>query len=139
MTGLDKISLLASADLTAAEVALRRIPNDDPANSLAPSVLELLRSHRAFMREIYSYGRKVGLTVFQVDTFPGGHREFVSIATYSPHSQNLKFDIESALEKIAREMQCKSMRMHTARHGLVKLSLANGWHCAEIVLRKPLP
>jgi hypothetical protein len=50
----------------------------------------------------------------------------------------LKFEIEHALESVARANDCKTIRMHTARHGLVKLALNSGWHTAEIVLRKSI-
>lgn len=136
--GLNKIALLASADLTAAEVALRGIPNDDPGGTFSAVVAGLLREGKASLAEIVANGERVGFTVYQIETFAGNHRELVSVATVCEGTRNLKFEIEHSLEAIARANGCRSIRMHTARHGLVKLALNNGWHTAEIVLRKSI-
>lgn len=137
---LDTIALLASADLTSAEVALRKIPNDDPAASFVPVVVNLIRTGKASLCEIYIGAEKAGITVYQIDDFEG-HKELVSVATYA-HPLNrkiLRHDLDRLLSQLAEKCGCKSIRFHTSRHGLVSEALKNGWHTAEIVLRKSIP
>ncbi len=135
---LDKIALLASADLTAAEVALRGIPNDDPADSFVPSVIAQIKAGKANMAEIVIDGQNCGLTVFSIEDFGNGHLEFVSIATKTTVGGNLRYSLSDTLIAFAKHHGCKSIRMHTCRHGLVKSALSIGWHTAEIVIRKNL-
>jgi len=137
ISALDKLALLASADLTGAEVALRQIPNDDPNGAFIPTVLDQVRKGTANLCEIHHDGKKIGFTVYTVESF-GTHREFVSIATTIDSKTPLRFALDELLCRLARQNNCRSIRMHTARHGLVKNALAIGWHTAEITLRKHL-
>jgi hypothetical protein len=132
---LDRIALLASADLTAAEVALRGIPNDDPNGKFVPQVMALIRAGKYQLAEVMVEGARVGFTVYYVEEF-GDHREFVSVATSCPKTNGLRFDLEKILLSFAQYARCKTLRMHTVRHGLVKQALDRDWHVAEIVLRK---
>jgi len=134
---LNKIAFLACSDLSAAEIALRRIPNDDPAGAFIPAVLDQVRAGTANLCAIHLEGRRVGLTVYAVELF-GAHREFVSIATTAEGGQPLRFELENLLCALALQNSCQSIRMHTVRPGLVKNALALGWHTAEITLRKHL-
>lgn len=133
---LDKLALLASADLSAADVALRQIPNDDPNGCFVPLVLNQIRNGKAFLCEIVLNGNeKVGFTIYTIDDF-GDHREFVSIATCTTKNAVLRFQLQDLLLGLAKQNHCKTIRMHTCRHGLVSDALRHGWHTAEIVLRK---
>ncbi len=137
---LNKIASLASADLTAAEVILRGIPNDDPADQFVPQIMQQIRDRTAIMARIDIDGQNYGLTVYRVDHFGPHYREFVSLATKLEKNTDvpLRLPIEKALEAVARDLGCMSMRMHTVRHGLVNEALNAGWHVAEVVLRKNL-
>lgn len=137
-TALDRIALLASADLSLAEVLLRGIPNDDPKGCFVDSVMARLRDGRAQLCEVHVDGQKVGITVFQIEIFKGGHREFISVATHCPRTAGLVYDLNDFLHRLARANRCQSIRLHTCRHGLVKTALASGYHTAEIVLRQHL-
>lgn len=138
-TALDKIALLASADLSAADVALRRIPNDDPNGCFVPHILRQINDGKAFLCEIILDGHeKAGFTVYAIDDF-GNHREFVSIATITTPGAVLRFQLQDLLIRLALKNNCKTIRMHTCRHGLVADALRNGWHTGEIVLRKNIP
>ncbi len=133
---LDTIALLSTADLSTAEALLRQIPNDDPANSFVPSVLAQIKSGKANLAEIVIDNQKCGITVFFIEDFGNGHLEFVSIATKTTVGGNLRYSLSDTLCAFAKANGCKSIRMSTVRHGLVKSALAIGWHTAEIVLRK---
>jgi hypothetical protein len=138
MRGVDNIALLASADLTAAEVSLAAIPNDDPGGCFAPVVLDQIRAGTATLLQIFEGETAVGFTVYKIETFAGGHREMVSIATRTTSKRPLRMGLNEHLCELARLNNCQSIRMHTVRHGLVRAALSVGWHTAEIVLRKNL-
>jgi hypothetical protein len=134
---LNRIAFLACADLSTAEVALRRIPNDDPNGCFVPDVMRLIQEGKAKLCEIHLDGQLVGHTVYQIEDF-SGHREFVSVATTTRTKSPLRFDLEKLLLTLAAREECKSIRMHTCRAGLVRDALNTGWHTAEIVIRKHL-
>jgi hypothetical protein len=136
-TALNRIAILASADLTAAEVALRAIPNDDPGQSFVEVVMAQLRDGSAKLCELRIEGVHVGWTVYKIET-TSEHREFVSIATKTDKTRGEAENIGVVIEAFAKSLRCQSIRMHTVRHGLVLKALNNGWHAAEIVLRKNL-
>jgi len=135
--GLNKIALLASADLSQAEVALQRIPNDLPGLTFSQSVIDQVKSGRYKLCEVLDNGEQIGFTVFFIDE-QEGFREFVSVATKCFPNKILRYDLENLFIELARRHECVSMRLHTLRHGLVNTALQNGWHCAEIILRKPV-
>lgn len=135
---LARIALLASADLTAAEVMLRNIPNDDPDGCFREIVLGQLRNKTATFAQIIVEDKIIGHTIYSIDTFPGGHRELVSIATRCHHKTIVRHEIDEALTALARLKGCKSIRLHTVRHGLIKEALFHGWEISEIVIRKHL-
>lgn len=133
---LDNIALRISHDLTAAEIALRKIPNDDPNGAFWDCISAQLKSGDATLLEILDdAGARVGFTVYRVDEF-GDWRELVSLATHCGKSAGLRFALDDFLSVLARRERCRSVRMHTARHGLVAESIKAGWHVAEITLRK---
>lgn len=134
---LDKIAFLACADLSAAEVALRGIPNDDPGGTFIPHVLEKIQAGEYRFGHIVHMGVKVGLTVFAVLDH-GDVREFVSVATNCPRTRGIRYDVEKVLEGIARQEGCQIMRMSTVLAGLVKDALAIGWDVREVILQKKI-
>lgn len=135
LAALNQIAVLASADLAAAEVALRGIPNDDPDGTFVPYVLDRIRSGKAKLCELRCNGEHIGHSVYEIELF-GSHREFVSVATRCPQTRGIVVDLGKVLEQLARNENCQTIRMHTVRHGLVNEALKHGWHVAEIVLRK---
>jgi len=136
-SALDSYALRASADFSAAEVALRGIPNDDPQGVFLPTVLQALKEQRYFLSEIHHEGKVDGFTVYFFETF-GTHRELVSVATSAKTANKIRYVLEGLLINLAIQNNCQSLRMHTVRQGLVKEAILHGWHVAEIVLRKNL-
>lgn len=134
-SALDSYALRASANISAAEVALRGIPNDDPQGVFLPTVLNAIREQRYFLGEIRLGDRIDGYTVYFFETF-GTHRELVSVATSAKTANKIRYVLENLLIDLAIQNNCQSLRMHTVRQGLVKESITRGWHVAEIVLRK---
>jgi len=135
---LENIALHATADISAVEVGLRRIPNDDPKGTFAPAIIDLIRTGKAKVFEIVRNGAVVGFTVYQIENFGPNYKELISVATHCPHTSNLRYEIEAQLLQHAKNLGCQSIRMHTVRQGLVKEALDNDWHVAEIVLRKSI-
>lgn len=135
--GLNKIALLASADLHSAEVALRKIPNDDPGGCFSELVVSKIKAGTYRLCEIKDDEQQLGFTVFFVEQTPGNN-EFVSVSTYCHPGKVLRFEIEDLLIRLAKSFNCQTMRMHTVRHGLISSALKCGWHTAEIVLRKSI-
>lgn len=135
--GLNKIALLASADLSQAEVALQQIPNDLPGLTFSQSIIDQVKSGRYRLCEVQQDGEQIGFTVFYIEENEG-FKEFVSVATKCFPNKVLRYDLEMLFITLARKYECVSMRIHTLRHGLVSSALQNGWHCAEIILRKPV-
>lgn len=78
----------------------------------------------------------IGYYVLRVDTLAHGN-EGVIIAFACNHQ---KFDMTALIEPvIAKQFKnCISMRMHTARAGLVKKLNELGWQPQEFVMRKAL-
>lgn len=134
---LDNFALKTTASLTDAEIFLRKIPNDDPV-SFTELVIPRIRSGEYRAKDIFLGDEKIGITVYFVECFDL-HREFVSVATYTNQRAPGFSDFWlSEISRLARSLQCHSMRFSTVRHGLVKLALADAWHVAEITVRKYL-
>lgn len=134
---VELIALRCAEQIDELGVALRKIPQDDP-EPFPEYVKERIKSGDYEARELYSAGRPIGWTVYQVENFPSGHRELVSIATVTQSTRPHRYEIETALLEQAKALGCHSIRMHTARAGLVKEAIGHGYHVAEIVLRKPV-
>lgn len=97
---------------------------------------EMVKEGRATLHQLLVDGKRVGLTITTVEIHSAG-RELVSIATYSNNTLGITPALSEALEEMARHENCQCIRLHTARHGLVKLATENyGFRISEIVLRK---
>ncbi len=134
---LGRYALKCCADLSAAEVAFRRIPNDDPNGCFLPVVIEQIRLGKYALCEITDENKRLGFTCYTFETF-GNHKELVSIATTLLTKEPLRVQVSELLRELARVSDCKSIRLHTARQGLVRDALTIGYHVAEITLRKYL-
>jgi hypothetical protein len=132
------LQALAVTEAASVAQACASIPNDDPY-SFASVLLAGLQSGEYKAAAIVRDGKAVGFTVWALESV-GGWPELVSIATTTAaeHTPPLRKEIDAALCRLAAAEGCKSMRMHTCRPGLVRAALGNGWHTAEIVLRKYL-
>lgn len=134
---LNNLSLKVTAPLSDAEVFLRNIPNDDPV-SFVDFVVSRIRTGEYRARDILLGHEKIGITVYFTEDFEN-HREFVSVATYTnANAPGFAEFWKTEIYTLARSLGCKSIRMATVRHGLIKLALADNWNVAEITLRKYL-
>ncbi len=134
---LENFTLRASADITAAEIALRGIPNDDPNGAFLPHVIAAIKNGTYKLSEIRLGEHIDGYTVYGFENF-GEHRELISVATVSKCAVCIRHVMETLLVEIAEKENCRSIRMHTVRAGLIKEAINKDWHIAEVVLRKTL-
>lgn len=133
---VNKLALKITADINEAAILLRRIPNDDPIN-FSDFVRSRLATGEYKSFDILFGETTIGVTVYSIEEYPGGYKELISIATYTKEAIPGFQDFwQTEIENVAKRNGCKSIRFHTVRHGLIKLSLLHGWHVAEIVMRK---
>ncbi len=136
VSSVAQLELVAVSALEAAAYKgqLSTVPNDDPY-SFSDAIMAGLTDGSYRAAEIRQGGRALGLTVYAVDCV-GDWRELVSVATVARSGSVLRYDIDNALTELAQANECKSVRLHTARPGLVRECLKVGYHAAEVVLRR---
>ena len=115
------------------------VPADSPTENFE-SIIKSVRSGEFQMLDVFEAGLKVGWTVYKICENEDG-LEFLSVASYgkSLDGNDLSRAIIPILEGMAKQLGCKSIRLHTLRPGLVKkLSENMGWFVSEFVMRKAI-
>lgn len=113
-----------------------RIPFDSPTES-GDYLRRLVDAGQATRHRLVAGGKTSGIVVTRVETGSLG-RELVCLAAYSDARPALSADLAEAIELLARAEHCSSIRFHTVRPGLVKVSCELGYRVSEIVLRKDI-
>ena len=119
-----------------AESLQYKIPFDTPHDFR--NVLELeYKLGNLQLIEISNDNEFLGVLFFRIEKYQT--KEFVIVAIQSKIS-GLDFSIEvnNFCVKLARQINCVSIRYNTLRPALVEKGLDNGYHISEITMRKKL-
>lgn len=118
--------------------ALALIPFDSPSTTNNKEWLaRMVREGRLDQATLALDGIPIGLITYAV--VGELHKELlISTASISDTTFDYLPFLKTFALKIAAQNDCKFIRFHTARKGLVKKALSLGFHVSEIVLRLTL-
>ena len=112
------------------------IPFDNAVESMRTLEAQI-ESGDATLAGVFENGKEVGWTVFKVIEEHYG-KELLSIASHGHSKADLSNEIIPILEDIAKQYNCKSIRLHTMRTGLVQKIIKLDWFVSELVMRKEI-
>ena len=113
----------------------RLIPADSPVETTR-LIESQIRNGEAWLYDVFEDGEPIGFTVY---TFvEGDGKELLSIASYAKGRGDVTAEVMPLLEGIAKSNNCKSIRLHTMRTGLVQKLIKADWFVSEIVMRKEI-
>lgn len=89
--------------------------------------------------DLWAWGERCWILT-RVERMPGGAAELVLVAAIADAQPGDAFTDPAlaAFEDLARQLGCRSARLHTSRIGLLLIATERGWQHAEHVLRKGL-
>ncbi len=119
----------------AAEAALRGIPKET-AEDVAGSLLADIANGRAKIANVERDGRRLGFVVFTVTP---EHELTVNACRGYDGRENLVQNLIGSgqlLLNLARQCGCDSVAFSTARAGLVRAALCEGFRVSEVIMRK---
>lgn len=116
---------------------LWRIPHDNPTECMATLVEDVKAGEYEVLQMLHN-GKQVGHIIYKVEQGDHGSEFLIVAATATDPTAQLTENILPLIEDLARRMNCRTMRLHTMRLGLVAKAMEQGWHTSEIVLRKEL-
>lgn len=114
---------------------ITKIPYDSPTETQAAVIAAIRRGEHKVLK-VSQEGKEVGFTVYSVIENERG-AEFLSVVSWG-QGVSLTEEVIPLLEDIARQLGCRSMRLHTCRPGLIEKLLKQNWFCSEIIMRKAL-
>lgn len=126
--------LLRPGVLTESDAArLRAIPCDS-ADTAAELIADV-RDSRAKVIDVMDGGRRVAFLI--VEATPA---ELIVHAAQSLDARAELIDQlitrRGLVDEIARQAECRTVRFHTARPGLLRHALAAGFHVSDVILRR---
>lgn len=118
-----------------AEAWSRRIPRDVPGRYEEELAAKVSRG-AAHLAHVETDAGLAGIIVYSVARV-GSERELLIIAAFGGQDRrDLTAEVLPEIEKLAVRMECKTVRFHTMRPGLIEKTTAQGFRISEVILRK---
>lgn len=112
----------------------KTIPHDFPGD-FAALLKRKVSEGSWFARQIVKAGELVGFLVFDVEILGECPPELVVIALAGRDGSDMSEAALPYIFQIAVEMECKTVRFHTMRPGLISKAQKHGFRVSEIILR----
>lgn len=112
----------------------KTIPHDFPGDFAALLKRKVQEGSWA-VRQVERAGFPVGFVVYDVETVHECPPELVIVAMAGRDGSDMSEEICPVLFSLARELECKTVRFHTMRAGLIAKAEKLGFRVSEIILR----